>query len=42
MDSVLRVLAPILQYLFFIGMAGSFVVIVISAIDDIHTIREKD
>jgi hypothetical protein len=42
MDSVMKVLAPVLQLLFFTGMAGSLVVIIISAIDDIHTIVEKD
>lgn len=38
----MKVLAPVLEWLFFIGMAGSFVVILISAIDDIHTILQKD
>lgn len=38
----MRVLAPVLEYLFFIGMAGSVLVIVISAIEDIYTILEKD
>lgn len=42
MDLVMKVLAPVLEWLFFIGMAGSFVVILISAIDDIHTILQKD
>ena len=31
-----------MEYMFFIGMAGSLLVIVISAIDDINTILEKD
>lgn len=42
MDLVMKVLAPVLEWLFFIGMAGSFVVILISAIDDIHTILQKE
>ncbi|HXB22298.1 MAG TPA: hypothetical protein VNV88_12995 [Candidatus Solibacter sp.] len=42
MEAVLKVLAPILEFLFFVGMAGSAVVVVISAIEDIHTILEKD
>jgi hypothetical protein len=42
MDALMRVLAPVLEYLFFIGMAGSVLVIVISAIEDIYTILEKD
>lgn len=42
MDMVMRILAPVLEWLFFIGMAGSCVVILISAIDDIHTILQKD
>jgi hypothetical protein len=42
MEAVLKVLAPVLEGLFFIGMAGSAVVVVISAIEDIHTILEKD
>jgi len=42
MDLVMKVLAQVLEYMFFIGMAGSCVVILISAVDDIHTIMEKD
>lgn len=42
MEAVLKVLAPILEILFFAGMAGSAVVVVISAVEDIHTILEKD
>jgi len=42
MEAVLKVLAPILEVLFFVGMAGSAVVVVISAIEDLHTILEKD
>jgi len=42
MDSVIKFLAPVMEYMFFIGMAGSLLVIVISAIDDINTILEKD
>lgn len=42
MDLIMKILAPVLEYLFFIGMAGSLIVILISAVDDIHTIMEKD
>jgi hypothetical protein len=42
MEAVLKVLAPILEVLFFAGMAGSAVVVVISAIEDIETILERD
>ncbi len=42
MEVVVKVLAPILEGLFFAGMAGSVLVVVISAIEDIHTIMEKD
>ncbi|HEY6970260.1 MAG TPA: hypothetical protein VJA94_13720 [Candidatus Angelobacter sp.] len=42
MDSLMKVLAPALEYLFFIGMAGSAIVIVVSAIEDVYTILEKD
>ena len=38
----MRILAPALVWLFFIGMAGSLVVVVLSAIDDIFTIMGKD
>lgn len=42
MDALMKVVAPVLEWLFFIGMAGSAVVVVISAIEDIYTIMEKD
>lgn len=42
MDALMRFIAPTLEWLFFIGMAGSAVVVVISAVEDIHTILEKD
>ncbi len=42
MDLVIKVFAPVLEWLFFIGMAGSALVVLISAIEDIHTIVEKD
>ena len=35
-------LAPVLEWMFFIGMAGSALVIVISAVEDVVTILEKD
>ena len=38
----MRVLAPVLEVLFFVGMAGSLLVIVISAVEDVRTIMEKD
>ena len=42
MDTLMRALAPTLEVLFFAGMAGSLLVVIISAVDDIHTILEKD
>ncbi len=36
------ILALVLEWMFFIGMAGAAVVIVISAIEDVNTILEKD
>jgi hypothetical protein len=42
MDALMSVLAPILVWMFFIGMAGSALVIVISAVEDFYTILEKD
>jgi hypothetical protein len=42
MDTLMRVLAPTLEFLFFAGMAGSCLVVIISAVDDLHTILEKD
>jgi hypothetical protein len=42
MDAVMPVLAGILEWMFFVGMAGSALVIVISAIEDVFTILEKD
>jgi hypothetical protein len=42
MDAIMYLLAPVLACLFFLGMAGSLVVIVISAVEDIFTILEKD
>lgn len=35
-------LARVLEVLFFVGMAGSALVIVISAVEDVRTIAEKD
>lgn len=42
MDVIIRILAPVLEWLFFIGMAGSALVVLISAIEDIHTMMERD
>jgi hypothetical protein len=42
MDSIMYVLAPLLEVIFFVGMAGSVLVIVISAVEDVFTILEKD
>ena len=36
------VLAPILEWLFFLGMTGAVLVIVISAVEDIRMILEED
>ena len=41
-DMVMKLLAPVLEWLFFIGMGGSLVVILISAVEDIETILERD
>jgi hypothetical protein len=41
-DAVMSVLAPVLEVLFFVGMAGSVLVIAISAVEDIYTILERD
>jgi len=41
-DAVMSVRAPVLEVLFSVGMAGSAVVIAISAEEDIHTILEED
>ena len=42
MDIVLKILAPVLEVLFFVGMAGSALVVAISAVEDIETIMERD
>jgi hypothetical protein len=42
MDILMKLIAPVLEWLFFIGMAGSAVVVVISAVEDVRTILEKD
>jgi hypothetical protein len=42
MDTIMQVLAPLLEVLFFVGMAGSALVIAISAVEDIYTMMEKD
>jgi len=41
-DALMQGLAKLLEVLFFAGMAGSLLVIAISAVEDIHTIFEKD
>jgi hypothetical protein len=41
-DAIMQVFATLLEVLFFAGMAGSALVIAISAVEDIHTIFEKD
>ncbi len=38
----MQVLAPVLEWMFFVGMAGSALVILISAVEDFNTIMEKD
>jgi len=42
MDALMSALAPVLEGIFFVGAAGSVLVIIISAVEDIHTIMEKD
>lgn len=42
MDLIMKLLAPALEWLFFIGMCGSALVVLISAVEDIHTMMEKD
>ena len=42
MDAFMKTLASVLEVLFFVGMAGSVLVIVISAVEDARTIMEKD
>jgi hypothetical protein len=42
MDAIMHVLAPVLEWMFFIGMAGSALVVLISAVEDVFTILEKD
>jgi hypothetical protein len=41
-DGLMQGVAKVLEVLFFAGMAGSVLVIAISAVEDIHTIFEKD
>jgi len=42
MDALMQLLGPVLEWMFFIGMAGSALVIVISFIEDFNTIFEED
>ena len=42
MNAIMHLLAPVLEWMFFIGMAGSALVILISAVEDVFTILEKD
>jgi len=42
MDAILKVLAPVLEVLFFAGMAGSALVVAIFAIENIEIILESD
>ena len=42
MDAIMQVLAPVLEWMFFIGMAGSALVVLISAVEDVFTILERD
>lgn len=41
-DILMQGVAKLLEVLFFAGTAGSLLVIAISAVEDIHTIFEKD
>jgi hypothetical protein len=42
MDAIMQVLGSVLEWMFFIGMAGSALVVVISFIEDFNTIFEED
>lgn len=42
MDTIIQVLGPMLEWMFFLGMAGSALVVVISFIEDFYTIFEED
>jgi hypothetical protein len=42
MDLLMKLLSPALEWLFFIGMAGSALVVLISAVEDVYTMMEKD
>jgi hypothetical protein len=42
MNTIMHLIAPALEWMFLIGMAGSLLVIVISAVEDVYTILEKD
>jgi len=42
MEILMKVLAPVLEWLFFIGMAGSVLVVLISFVEDIRTMLERD
>ena len=41
MDALLSVLAPILEVMFFVGLVGSGVVVVLSFIEDFRMISKK-
>lgn len=41
-DVIMPVLVRVLEWMFFAGMAGSALVVAISAVEDILTILEKD
>jgi hypothetical protein len=41
-DTIMPVLSRVLEWMFFAGMAGSALVVAISAVEDIFTILEKD
>ena len=42
MDAIMQVLGSVLEWMFFMGMAGSALVVVISFIEDFNTIFEED
>jgi hypothetical protein len=42
MDAIMPVLVVVLECMFFVGMAGSILVIAISAVEDVLTMLEKD
>ncbi len=42
MDRFLGILVPILDWIFFLGLFGSLIVIVLTTIEDVKVLLEKD